>query len=87
MVSEVAKIPLRDFSPGCYNLVSSSRTVNDIADALNTVFPELEQVYINQDLKLNQLKAKLNALLNELADSVEKPFEDYLADFTARFTF
>ena len=85
--SAVAKIPFSDIRPGCYNLVKSNLTVNEIADTLNEIFPDLERVYINQDLQLNQLKAKPNESFNRLANVDELGFVEFLSSFASQFTF
>ena len=84
----LSKIPFSSISPGCYNLVEHSSNVNEIADALNANFPDLEQIYVNQHLELDQLRVKSNPALDALASSTQPvDLTQRLADFAMRFTF
>ena len=83
----LAKIPFSDLSPGCLNLVEQTLTVNEIANSLQVVFPDLERVYVNQDLQLNQLKVKPNDILNVLEPATTPLILDVLTDFANRFAF
>lgn len=75
-----------EINTGCYNLVDRSFTINEIADQMQAVFPELERVYINQDLQLNHLRVKNNASISGLTKVPQAPMAQYLADFLQRFT-
>jgi UDP-glucose 4-epimerase len=73
---------------GTYNLVERSIKVFDIVDELKQLIPRLEFLFINQHLKLRELKVKKNLLVNETL-GINKPgtFNHELQEFLARFSF
>ena len=46
--------------PGRYDLVEDTLSVNYIADTLKEIYPEMEMLYVNQHLKLRELRVKPN---------------------------
>ncbi len=73
---------------GTYNLVDRSIRVFDIVDDLKQLIPDLEFIFINQHLKLHELKVKPNALVNStLGISNPKSLKEELREFLARFSF
>lgn len=88
-VSDVlSNLPSSGFSSGIFNLIEETYSVNDIVNALETVYPNLERIYINQDIKLRQLRVRPNSNLNTLIDR-ENPrdLSDALSEFSTRFSF
>ena len=84
----LAKIPFSSLQPGIYNLVEHSSRINEIVDALLEVFPGLEQIYINQDLRLNQLRVKSNSHLDALVPrNPKRDLTTRLEVFARSFTF
>lgn len=51
---------------GTYNLVARDLIVLDIVDELKQLMPDLEFIFINQHLKLRELKIKPNEQINKL---------------------
>ncbi len=73
---------------GTYNLVERTIKIFDIVDELKQLIPELEFIFINQHLKLSELKVKENALVNKtLGISNPKLLKEELQEFLARFSF
>jgi UDP-glucose 4-epimerase len=73
---------------GTYNLVDRNVTVLDIVDELKTLIPELEFMFINQHLKLRELKVSQDkALAEALGLKTDMTFSDELKEFLGRFTF
>ncbi len=83
----LAELPFSDFSSGTYNLVTNSWTVNLIADTLNEVFPNLERVFVDQDLQLSRLKVQPNSNINRLANCNTNTLNQLLREFVSKFTF
>jgi UDP-glucose 4-epimerase len=73
---------------GTYNLVERSIKVFDIVDELKQLIPQLEFLFINQHLKLRELKVKKNLFVNETL-GISKPgtFNHELEEFLHRFSF
>jgi len=73
---------------GTYNLVERTIKIFDIVDELKQLIPELEFIFINQHLKLSELKVRENALVNQtLGISNPKLLKEELQEFLARFSF
>jgi UDP-glucose 4-epimerase len=76
-----------NLSGGTYNLVERSIKVFDIVDELKQMVPDLEFLFINQHLKLRELKVKKNAMVNQTLGitnpvSLKKELEEFLVRFT-----
>ena len=77
-----------DLPGGTYNLVERSIKVIDVVDVLKQLIPDLEFIFINQHLKLHQLRVKENTLVNKkLGILSNKPLKEELQEFLSRFSF
>jgi UDP-glucose 4-epimerase len=77
-----------DLVSGTYNLVERSIKVIDVVDELKQLIPDLEFIFINQHLKLHQLKVKENLIVSQkLGIDVHTPLNKALKDFLLRFSF
>lgn len=73
---------------GIYNLVERNLSVLDIVDVLKQVNPELEFLFINQHLKLRNIKVSSDLKLSRYLDiSSSKTFREEIAAFHDRFSF
>lgn len=73
---------------GVYNLVEYNLSILDIVDVLKEVNPELEFIFINQHLKLRNIKVSTNLKLNKYMDVTSKiSFKEKIASFYDRFSF
>ncbi|UII23805.1 NAD-dependent epimerase/dehydratase family protein [Fulvivirga ligni] len=73
---------------GIYNLVDRDMQVLDVVDTLKELIPELEFIFVNQHLKLRQLKVQPNEELNKkLGLQSEKSFKEEIEEFRERFSF
>ncbi|GAA0894587.1 NAD-dependent epimerase/dehydratase family protein [Fulvivirga kasyanovii] len=84
-LSHVLDGPLQ---PGVYNLVNRDLQVLDIVDTLKQMIPELEFIFVNQHLKLRELRVQPNQVLNK-ALSMPEPLSlmEELKHFQSRFSF
>lgn len=73
--------------PGLYNLVDKNLTINDIADALRGIYPELEMIYVDQHLPMHDLKLARDPRAERAFTLPEKPLLENLRDFRQMFTF
>lgn len=73
---------------GTYNLVNRDLQVLDIVDTLKEMIPELEFIFVNQHLKLRELRVQPNQDLNRALSLGEpEPLIDELKHFRSRFSF
>ncbi len=73
---------------GTYNLVSRDLVVLDIVDELKQQIPELEFIFINQHLKLRELKVKANdEINNRLGIKSKHSFSEELEEFRSHLSF
>ena len=73
---------------GTYNLVERSIRVFDIVDELKQLIPELEFIFINQHLKMHELRVKPNEMINTgLGISNPRELKEELREFVSRFSF
>ena len=74
------------YSPDFYNLVENSYSINEIVDALKEVYPNLEQTYLTQNMKMRSLKVNLDSRLqNDLLN--EDLLKSDLFEFKNHFSF
>ncbi|MBL6449205.1 NAD-dependent epimerase/dehydratase family protein [Fulvivirga sp. 29W222] len=73
---------------GVYNLVNRDLKILDIVDTLKQMIPELEFIFVNQHLKLRELRVQPNQILNK-ALSLPEPISlmEELKHFQSRFSF
>ena len=70
-----------------YDLVDKVLSVNDIADAMHEIYPEMEMLFVNQHLNLKEMKVKPNKVINELIDVPDRSLKDELEEFKQSFSF
>jgi len=79
---------LTEVESGTYNLVERNVKIIDIVDELKQLLPDLEFIFINQHLKLNQLSVTVNhEFNNKLAMPEVRPLKDQLQEFISKFSF
>ena len=73
---------------GVYNLVDRDLEVLDIVDALKQIIPDLEFLFVNQHLKLRQLKVKPNEIFKDkLGIASTQTLVEELKEFRAKLSF
>jgi len=83
---------LKDFAhgrheAGTYNLVENTYSVNRIADHLLDLYPDLERIYVNQNMNMRSLNVKADERLPELMQSKPEVLEEDLRKFRTGFSF
>lgn len=77
-----------NIASGTYNLVARDLSVLDIVDELKQLMPDLEFLFVNQHLKLRELKVKPNIPINErLGVMPSKSLKEELVEFLGEFSF
>jgi len=65
-----------------YNLVDRNLSINDVAYTLKDIMPEMEMLYVDQQLKLREIRvnedANVKALIGAPADEFQKELEDFM---------
>ncbi|MGK7392782.1 MAG: NAD-dependent epimerase/dehydratase family protein [Candidatus Cyclobacteriaceae bacterium M2_1C_046] len=84
ILAQLVKSPL---PKGTYNAVHRNLQVLDIVDKLKQLIPELEFLFINQHLKLREIKGEPNKQLLELAPEWKNSFKEELEYFLGCFRF
>ncbi len=88
IATALANVLKTDLPGGTYNLVERNIKVIDVVDELKQLIPDMEFIFINQHLKLNQLNVKRNELVNEkLGIAAQKSLKEELQVFINRFSF
>ena len=80
-------IALGEVPSGTYNLVERNLSVLDIISALEELLPELEILFIEQDLKLRNLKVERDKRLDEHELLPRQSFVDQLREIATHFAF
>jgi len=65
-----------------YNLVDRNLTVNDVAYTLKEIIPDMEMLYVDQQLKLREIRvnpdANVKALIGENPNTFQSELEEFL---------
>lgn len=73
--------------PGLYNLVDKNLTINEVADTLCGIYPELEMIFVDQHLPMHDLRLARDARADRFMSLPEKELLEDLHDFKRMFTF
>ncbi|MDX5404766.1 MAG: SDR family oxidoreductase [Bacteroidota bacterium] len=83
----LGKLLHQGLSPDTYNLVEDNLSINQIADELNLLYPDLEMVYVNQDIRMRNLMVKPDDRLEDFFHFQRGQLGTDLKRFRERFTF
>jgi len=72
---------------GIYDLVEDNLNINHIANTFKTIYPSLEMLHINQQLKMRELKVRPNYNINALTNIPTRTLEEVLTYFKNQFSF
>lgn len=89
LTSYLHQIGSNDVPTGTYNLVDKNIKILDIVDVLKQeIYPELEFIFVNQHLKLRDLKiAPESALFDHINKCKSKQLGEELFEFKRKFSF
>lgn len=76
-----------DFPSGVYNLVGKNMSINDIADVVKSIYPQLDIIYVNQHLNMRSLSMQHDTRLQPLITLAPQSIEEDLQQFKNRFSF
>ena len=75
------------FAPGLYNAVEYNLSVNQVAETIKSMYPDLDIVHTNYNQMLRSIEVEVPVKLTEQFRFSGKSFEDELRDFRQRFSF
>ena len=80
------EIGLNKFESGTYNLVANNWAIGEVVEELRKIYPEMEILFVNQQMKMRELVVKPS---NELMGVYTKnsTLEDTLQGFRSSFSF
>ncbi len=76
-----------DIIPGTYNLVEHIQTINEIADMIKTLYPRLDLIYANHNIRMKDVLTATPCKIWSQILLPPKPFKEELLDFKTRFSF
>jgi UDP-glucose 4-epimerase len=81
------KIGLTDIKPETYNLVENTFTINEIVDELKLIYPSMEMIFVNQNMKMRSLKVKPDIRLSIPSPIQKNILSTDLENFKSNFSF
>ena len=85
--SVLANIWRTNYGSGVYNLVEAPFSINEIVDHLLKIYPDLETIHVNRDLKLEHSNVLPNLRVNKLMTAPKENLLDGLQRFASHFSF
>jgi UDP-glucose 4-epimerase len=76
-----------DLNSGTYNLVDNGITINDVGEALKELYPELEMIFVDQQLPTHDVIVRRDDRLDFLYTVNEQSLLEDLREFRTMFTF
>jgi UDP-glucose 4-epimerase len=74
-----------ELEPGYYNLVDRIMPIGEIAAVLKEMIPEMEMIFINQHMKMRELKVQRDERIMKLYRMPDLSFNEEMAIFLERF--
>ena len=81
------KVGLTDLKPDTYNLVENTFPIKEIVNELKLLYPSLEMIYVNQNMKMRSLKVKPDARFSDLTLIQKNILKTDLKNFKDDFSF
>ncbi|MBL4656032.1 MAG: SDR family NAD-dependent epimerase/dehydratase, partial [Bacteroidia bacterium] len=70
-----------------YNIVEHVFSINDVVFEIKELYPELEALFVNQNMKMRQIKVQTPCKILNYLKWNEKSFKDELIEFKEQFAF
>ena len=90
-VNKIAKAAMHavdgKFPPGIYNVVEHNLSVNDITDHLKALYPNLESIHVNYNIRMRDVRVALPCKIWSHVPLPDVSFAKELADFKQHFSF
>ncbi len=76
-----------DCGSDMWNLVEHTRSVNEVAETLESIYPDLERIWVQPNLHVRSLAVKPDERLNAILNGSRSDFESDARDMDAHFAF
>jgi UDP-glucose 4-epimerase len=73
--------------PGIYNLVEHNQTINDIAEAIKTLYPRLDLIYANHNVRMKDVLTATPCRIWSKVSLPVRSFKEELLAFKTHFSF
>jgi UDP-glucose 4-epimerase len=83
----LADLSQAELDKGTYNLVDQNLAIGEVVEAIRQVYPDLEMLFVNQHMKMRELKVEPSQELKALAAEEQQDLESQLKEFKKAFTF
>ena len=70
-----------------YNLVDVNLAVGEVVESVRQLYPDLEMLFVNQQMKMRELKVEGSAALKSLFPKKNDDLTEELRNFQKAFTF
>ena len=87
VVDVLAQVMQFDQPSDVYNLIDKNLQVLDIVETMQEIYPQLEFIFINQHLKIEDLQVEIDGKLNKLIFASASNLLDDLKAFKSQFSF
>ena len=68
-------------------MVESTYSVNEVVDTLKEIYPDLEMIYVNQNMPMRSLNVGADPRITSLNILKDQYLLEDLTEFKSRFTF
>src|SRR5690554_1074266 len=83
----LAALSNANLKSGTYNLVDQNLAIGEIVQVIRGLYPELEMIFVNQHMKMRELKVEISPEMNALFADNTDGLEEELKRFKAAFVF
>lgn len=83
----IAELIFDNTDSGTYDLVENNYSVNHIARSLKDLYPELEMLFIDQNMKMREIQVRPDKRLTEKLSTRKDQLPKDIVDCKSRFTF
>jgi UDP-glucose 4-epimerase len=73
--------------PGLYNVVQYNMTINEIAEELRRLYPQLESIHVNYNIRMRDMRTHLPCTIFSHIPLDRSTFTDELSAFKEKFSF
>lgn len=82
LVNELSYIITNEVDSGKYNVVENVFSINEIVDEFRNIFPDLEMLFVNQNLEMKSLNVAPNLFLPSRFVSLKEDLMQFKKEFT-----
>ncbi|HUR31053.1 MAG TPA: hypothetical protein VMZ69_06445, partial [Saprospiraceae bacterium] len=83
----VAGLINENLQTGIYNLVEHNQTINQIAEAIKSTYPDLDLIYANHNIRMKDVLTVLPCKIWSQIALPHRSFMDELVEFNSHFSF